>query len=370
MEKGKIILYSLILVSILLAFNVFMFTPIVLGNDNLQSSCQNHPWCEDTINKGVDDFGCVIWECPNPTDIKELALRLNRIELLDGDANADGKVDIMDLATIGLNFGKTNNDKDWNWKVDVANTINKIDIFDLAEVGLNYGEDYREFIDDPVFIHPPVKTVFQNEEFSVDVNVSTQANVYSVDFTLSFDPEILQVIKVKEGDFLSKDGASTFPIISFNNTKGEIKFANTRFGTATGVSGNGSLAEIKFKSLSKIGISPLDFIELTLVDPSLNDISISTENGTINVIECKKDEDCDDSIDCTVDTCNLQTGKCEYTPDDSLCDDSLFCNGEEYCDAELGCQAGTPIDCSPFNIPLSLQLVTKKLIPVQLEMKR
>ncbi len=74
-------------------------------------------------------------------------------------------------------------------------------------------------------------------------------------------------------------------------------------------------------------------------------------NGTVNIIECEKNADCDDSVDCTVDTCNLQTGRCEYAPDDSLCDDGLFCNGGETCDAELGCQPGVPIDCSLFNIP-------------------
>ena len=32
-------------------------------------------------------------------------------------------------------------------------------------------------------------------------------------------------------------------------------------------------------------------------------------------------------------------------PDNSLCDDDLYCNGEEYCDQTLGCQDGTEPDC-------------------------
>jgi hypothetical protein len=55
--------------------------------------------------------------------------------------------------------------------------------------------------------------------------------------------------------------------------------------------------------------------------------------------------DCDDEVSYTVDSCNEETDSCDNTPDNSLCDDGLWCNGEEYCDATLGCQAGTPPDC-------------------------
>ncbi|NIQ20722.1 MAG: hypothetical protein GTN95_11265, partial [Gammaproteobacteria bacterium] len=36
---------------------------------------------------------------------------------------------------------------------------------------------------------------------------------------------------------------------------------------------------------------------------------------------------------------------CDAAPDDGACDDGLFCNGAETCDAALDCQAGTPVDC-------------------------
>jgi len=36
-------------------------------------------------------------------------------------------------------------------------------------------------------------------------------------------------------------------------------------------------------------------------------------------------------------------------PDDSACDDGLWCNGQEVCDPELGCLPGTPPDCSPYE---------------------
>ncbi len=56
--------------------------------------------------------------------------------------------------------------------------------------------------------------------------------------------------------------------------------------------------------------------------------------------------DCDDGVDCTVDSCNETTDSCDNVPDDGFCDDGLYCTGAETCDAVLGCQPGTPVDCN------------------------
>lgn len=55
---------------------------------------------------------------------------------------------------------------------------------------------------------------------------------------------------------------------------------------------------------------------------------------------------CDDSIACTVDACNETADTCSHTPDNLVCDDTVFCNGAETCDALLGCQASTD-PCAP-----------------------
>jgi hypothetical protein len=55
--------------------------------------------------------------------------------------------------------------------------------------------------------------------------------------------------------------------------------------------------------------------------------------------------DCDDSIACTVDSCNETTDQCDNLPDDAFCDNGLFCDGAEWCDLASGCQPGTSMDC-------------------------
>jgi hypothetical protein len=60
---------------------------------------------------------------------------------------------------------------------------------------------------------------------------------------------------------------------------------------------------------------------------------------------------CDDGVDCTIDTCQEalmegESGVCRSRANDLLCDDGLFCNGEEACEPdaedadEQGCVAG------------------------------
>ncbi len=63
-------------------------------------------------------------------------------------------------------------------------------------------------------------------------------------------------------------------------------------------------------------------------------------NETTNICDqCSIDADCTDLVPCTDDTC--VGGSCVFTPNNLNCDDGLFCNGAEVCDAVNDCQAGT-----------------------------
>ncbi len=55
--------------------------------------------------------------------------------------------------------------------------------------------------------------------------------------------------------------------------------------------------------------------------------------------------DCSDGVACTDDSCNETADSCDHVANDANCDDGLYCNGAETCDALLGCQAGTAVTC-------------------------
>jgi hypothetical protein len=62
-------------------------------------------------------------------------------------------------------------------------------------------------------------------------------------------------------------------------------------------------------------------------------------------VECLVAADCDDGIGCTDDTCDGGTHTCSFVPDDANCDNGLYCDGVETCDAALDCQPGVAVDC-------------------------
>jgi hypothetical protein len=53
-------------------------------------------------------------------------------------------------------------------------------------------------------------------------------------------------------------------------------------------------------------------------------------------------DSCDDGVECTTDICDSETDSCLNEPCDALCDNGSFCDGVERCDSNLGCVSGTP----------------------------
>lgn len=60
---------------------------------------------------------------------------------------------------------------------------------------------------------------------------------------------------------------------------------------------------------------------------------------------CLDDGQCHDDFDCTFDRCDTEIGRCRFTPDDSKCQNGVYCDGVERCHNKLGCVAGTPVSC-------------------------
>ncbi len=70
-----------------------------------------------------------------------------------------------------------------------------------------------------------------------------------------------------------------------------------------------------------------------------------TCNTGTGVCESGTAPSCGDGVSCTVDSCNEATDSCDNTPDNGACDNGLFCDGSETCDAINDCQAGTAPNC-------------------------
>ena len=51
---------------------------------------------------------------------------------------------------------------------------------------------------------------------------------------------------------------------------------------------------------------------------------------------------CNDGIECTVDSCDEQVNECRHVPANIACTDQLACNGQEVC---VGGQCPAPVLC-------------------------
>ena len=71
---------------------------------------------------------------------------------------------------------------------------------------------------------------------------------------------------------------------------------------------------------------------------SVYDVCLSTLASS----SCQYDSDCEDSIPCTIDSCDTSTGTgiCQHSPNDDLCDNGIFCDGQEICNTISGCMQG------------------------------
>ncbi|MBW1810836.1 MAG: hypothetical protein JRJ87_21775, partial [Deltaproteobacteria bacterium] len=109
----------------------------------------------------------------------------------------------------------------------------------------------------------------------------------------------------------------------------------------------GATATIDDDRAALTGLTP-NVSGIWLIRLVVSDSRLASEPDIVRIkvfdTSCKDDQDCTDYVDCTDDTCNTQTGFCEFTPNDANCpDDGNFCNGVESCDAVSNCvSSGDP----------------------------
>ncbi|MBK6519273.1 MAG: hypothetical protein IPG04_35320 [Polyangiaceae bacterium] len=65
---------------------------------------------------------------------------------------------------------------------------------------------------------------------------------------------------------------------------------------------------------------------------------------------CVETAQCNDGVDCTVDSCDLALGRCRFHPEPAPCDNGVHCDGLEVCDGKQGCVPGPPLDCGDDNL--------------------
>jgi Cohesin domain/PEP-CTERM motif len=143
-------------------------------------------------------------------------------------------------------------------------------------------------ISSPVLAATPVLSItatpdpaVQGSPLSLDILISGISDLYGYQFSLSFNPSVLQATNVVERPFLSSAGATSFIAGSINNTTGSVGLvADALTGLVQGASGSGVLARINFNVI-QAGTSSLTFSNVAFLDSLLNDITLQVNNRSL-----------------------------------------------------------------------------------------
>ncbi len=120
--------------------------------------------------------------------------------------------------------------------------------------------------------------------FDVFVEISLVNDLYAYQFEIRFNPSVLAVQSVLESTFLMGGGATFFIPGEIDNVAGEIGLTgNMLLSDHGGVDGGGALAIVQFQALAE-GLSPIDLLNVNLLDSNLADISFCVEGGTIRTV--------------------------------------------------------------------------------------
>jgi general secretion pathway protein D len=130
---------------------------------------------------------------------------------------------------------------------------------------------------DPSQVTQPVGSTF-----TVNVQMSGGQNVYSVPVQIGYDPKVLQVVNVSNGNFLSQDGQAVALVHRDDATTGTLQVTATRPPNSGGTSGSGNVFTVTFMAKSP-GNSNLSITRAGVKDAMMNNIPVSGTQATITV---------------------------------------------------------------------------------------
>ena len=147
-------------------------------------------------------------------------------------------------------------------------------------------------VDAPNIIRAPVLNVTRTDfdfemkgerNITVEIKIDKAQNLYGFQFDLQFAPNVLEAIKVTEGDFLKSIGGNTsFLKPSIDNRAGVIKSVVASRMSPGEVSGSGTLAEVEF-NFKKAGTSPITFPLIKLSDEQFQSIDYAYVDGSVTL---------------------------------------------------------------------------------------
>ena len=129
---------------------------------------------------------------------------------------------------------------------------------------------------------PPTVQVKKGDTFAVNLLISGAQNVYSVPVQLNYNPNLLQLVNVSNGSFLSQDGQVVTLVHREDESLGQSQITVSRPSGSGGVSGQGTVATITFMAKTS-GQTPLTITRGGARDPGLQPITVNGAQASVTV---------------------------------------------------------------------------------------
>jgi len=129
---------------------------------------------------------------------------------------------------------------------------------------------------------PPAITQPKGATFAVNVVLTGAQNAYSVPLQVSYNPQMLQVVNVSNGDLLSSDGQAVALVHRDDDTSGTLQVTATRPPGAAGVSGQGIVLTLTFLAKNP-GQSTLSISKGGTRDPNMQPTLVSGATAAVTI---------------------------------------------------------------------------------------
>ena len=134
-----------------------------------------------------------------------------------------------------------------------------------------------------VTVSAPTQPVSQGQQFTVNITVQPNNSIAGMQFNLSFNPALVSINSVTQGNLLNQDGASTyFTAGTINNTTGtltNVAGAITTPGQTVSVAG--TFAVITMTASTVSGTCPLTLSNVIVGDINGNSLTVNMVNGQV-----------------------------------------------------------------------------------------
>ncbi len=135
----------------------------------------------------------------------------------------------------------------------------------------------------PSFMFDPATIqAAKGNTFAVNLLISGAQNVYSVPVQLNYNPQMLQLVNVSNGGFLSQDGQPVALVHREDEAVGQLQITASRPSGAGGVSGQGAVVTLTFMAKAD-GQTPLTITRGGARDPGQQAITVNGAQAAVTV---------------------------------------------------------------------------------------